>query len=317
MTPSEPKLKRSPYLSQMTREADRKLTAIPSTRPGGEVFSWDFFELKRPSASVRREQNSSDVPAASRIPLTVEESLTADMKRDTSSVDTQLSIDDQTSLNGRSTRTPTGNPPPLSVNDLDRSRVISPDPYRDESSQSISTRSLQYFYKPALKPTTSLLLKRRPARVLPFRDMLDEGDGKEGDWNVLLRNEQWKTFMDGKMRKLPRHLHHNRRQQGERDLSATDLAVLRRAACRKNMNWVKSGGKPGESLGGPMLSSLSHGRNEFVRSSSTQFMPVDHSKTSIERMSVPILKQRGSTASAGLAYGSEIFQMLKNETLEV
>lgn len=29
---------------------------------------------------------------------------------------------------------------------------------------------------------------------LTFREMLDEGDGKEGDLNVRLRNEQWKVF---------------------------------------------------------------------------------------------------------------------------
>ena len=32
---------------------------------------------------------------------------------------------------------------------------------------------------------------------LTFREMLDEGDGKEGDLNVRLRNEQWKVFRTG------------------------------------------------------------------------------------------------------------------------
>ena len=168
-----------------------------------------------------------------------------------------------------------------------------------------------------MKSTSSRLLNRRPARVAPFRNMLDEGDGKEGDLNVRLRNEQWKTFMDGKTRN-PRHLHHCRRQHGERDIFATDLAVLRKAASHRKMNWFKSTGKPGETLGASMLSILSQDKNEFIIcASSAQFMLVDHSKMGLERILVPSSDQRSNTVSAGLAYGSDVFRMMKNEIVGV
>ena len=64
MTPTESKLKRSPHLSQMTRTTDTKMMTMQSRRPGGGGandygFAWDFFELKRPPASVPGEQHSS------------------------------------------------------------------------------------------------------------------------------------------------------------------------------------------------------------------------------------------------------------------
>ncbi|KAL7508475.1 hypothetical protein ACHAXN_005547 [Cyclotella atomus] len=88
----------------------------------------------------------------------------------------------------------------------------SPNPMQDGTSSSSSreghqrtksksTNTLQYYYKPLLK-TTNLDLTISPStpafsqklRNLTFREMLDEGDGKEGDMNVRLRNEQWKVF---------------------------------------------------------------------------------------------------------------------------
>lgn len=148
--------------------------------------------------------------------------------------------------------------------------------------------------------------------------MLDEGYYNEGDLNVQMRNEQWKTFMDGKTRKHPRHLHHCRRQHEERICSATDVAVLRKAACRRNMNWVKPTGKPGETLGASLLSIRSQGKHEFIICApSAQFMLDDHSKVDLDNILVPSSLQGGNAISAGLAYGSDVFRMMRNENVEV
>jgi len=90
--------------------------------------------------------------------------------------------------------------------------------HRRRKSKSMNT--LQYYYKNQLQggkePGQSLLEKvgmigpnhnrqnssnycvnsgsNSKALILTFREMLDEGDGKEGDLNLRLRNEQWKDF---------------------------------------------------------------------------------------------------------------------------
>jgi hypothetical protein len=46
-------------------------------------------------------------------------------------------------------------------------------------------------------------------------------------------------------------------------------------------------------------------------------MLVDHSKMDLERILVPSSNQRKNTVSAGLAYGSDVFRMMKNEIVEV
>ncbi|KAL3797266.1 hypothetical protein HJC23_004558 [Cyclotella cryptica] len=71
-----------------------------------------------------------------------------------------------------------------------------------------SANTLQYYYKAGmgsgllaqnLLRSTGLAGEQKQvisksSRSLTFRDMLDEGDGKEGDLNLHLRNEQWKVF---------------------------------------------------------------------------------------------------------------------------
>ena len=56
--------------------------------------------------------------------------------------------------------------------------------------KSKSTNTLQYYYKPQIQTTAPRFLHRN----ITMREMLDEGDGKEGDLNVRLRNERWKEF---------------------------------------------------------------------------------------------------------------------------
>ncbi|KAL7478080.1 hypothetical protein ACHAW6_003863 [Cyclotella cf. meneghiniana] len=66
-----------------------------------------------------------------------------------------------------------------------------------------SVNTLQYYYKAGLKSGVSAQnvlgseekrIFSKSLRNLTFREMLDEGDGKEGDLNLRLRNEQWKVF---------------------------------------------------------------------------------------------------------------------------
>ena len=209
----------------------------------------------------------------------------------------------------------------ISVNNLHQSGVVSHISLNVQSHQSQSTRSRQHYYNPGMKSTIWLSLDGRSARAMTFRDVLDEGDGKEGDLNVQLRNDQWKSFMDGKTGNHPRHLCNNHRQHGERCFSANDLAVLRRAACHRRMKWVTSPVQPGQPSRGTILCLLSDSKREDISdASSKQFSYVDFSKLDAlgdvikmqytQRISAPLLGRRGNTLSAGLAYGTEIFRIL-------
>lgn len=70
---------------------------------------------------------------------------------------------------------------------------------------------------------------RPPLRSTTFQDMLDEGDGKEGDLNQRFRNERWKAFDC-------LHAAPNKKRRGEAMsrsngvVSANDLALMRRSA---------------------------------------------------------------------------------------
>eukprot|EP00804_Cyclotella_cryptica_P024098 CCRYP_007310-RA/>CCRYP_007310-RA protein AED:0.34 eAED:0.34 QI:0/-1/0/1/-1/1/1/0/351 len=66
-----------------------------------------------------------------------------------------------------------------------------------------SVNTLQYYYEAGMSRGISAQNEfgskekgcfTQSLRNLTFRDMLDEGDGKEGDLNLHLRNEQWKVF---------------------------------------------------------------------------------------------------------------------------
>eukprot|EP00804_Cyclotella_cryptica_P024957 CCRYP_015496-RA/>CCRYP_015496-RA protein AED:0.28 eAED:0.28 QI:0/-1/0/1/-1/1/1/0/652 len=66
-----------------------------------------------------------------------------------------------------------------------------------------SVNTLQYYYKAGMRGGISAQnvlgaeekrIFSKSLRNLTFREMLDEGDGKEGDLNLRLRNEQWKVF---------------------------------------------------------------------------------------------------------------------------
>ena len=167
-----------------------------------------------------------------------------------------------------------------------------------------TTPNLQYYYNPAMKCSAlSLDLNNNeancnPTRTITFRDVLDEGDGKMGDLNLRLRNEQWKTFAEAslmeedtvsttfserrKKRKLPSP--HSRGGW----VSANDLAVLRRAASRLKM--------PTD-------------LDEFALLSKAKSSMRNTPVVTLEEFLVHSLILRDFT-SAGLAYGSDNFRIL-------
>eukprot|EP00804_Cyclotella_cryptica_P024955 CCRYP_015501-RA/>CCRYP_015501-RA protein AED:0.03 eAED:0.03 QI:456/1/1/1/1/1/2/291/270 len=257
MTPPESKLKRSPYLSQIAQSTDMKMTAKlthPVSGEGAKMVDDEgsggaFFELKRPEVTLKCNQRSLGYQGQCQHQSFFEESHGLWMGNSPSSINSHLIVHlievKQTPLK-RLELPHTENQSLFSVNGLDEACVLSRVFVHREYSQSKSTRSLQYYYNTGMKYTIKLPLDGRPARAMTFRDVLDEGDGKEGDLNVQRRNEQWKTLTDGKKGNCPRPLHHCRREHGERSFSSTDLAVLRQSACRRKMSWVTSTVRPGE-----------------------------------------------------------------------
>jgi hypothetical protein len=148
--------------------------------------------------------------------------------------------------------------------------------------------------------------KVAPSRTMTFRDVLDEGDGKVGDLNVRLRNEQWKTFAEASLAEedevstASSESRKKRKQPSSYSrggwVSANDLTVMRRAASRLKM---------------------SRHLDEFaLLSEAKSSMRNIHVMTS-EEFLVQSLNLRHAT-SAGLAFGSDNFRILNAcKTIEI
>ena len=167
-----------------------------------------------------------------------------------------------------------------------------------------TTPNLQYYYNPAMKCSAlSLDLNNNeancnPTRTITFRDVLDEGDGKMGDLNLRLRNEQWKTFAEASLmeedtvstafsesrKKREHHSLHSR----EGWVSTNNLVVFIRAASRLKM--------PNDLDEFALLSIAKSGMRNTPVVTSEEFL-------------VHMLILRDFT-SAGLAYGSDNFRIL-------
>jgi hypothetical protein len=84
-----------------------------------------------------------------------------------------------------------GNPTPLYFDLFPNANTVSP----SGDSKPTAFRPLQYYFETGMKSTKPIALNKRPSRIMNLRDMLDEGDGVEGDVNARVRNDQWKPFV--------------------------------------------------------------------------------------------------------------------------
>eukprot|EP00804_Cyclotella_cryptica_P002936 CCRYP_013301-RA/>CCRYP_013301-RA protein AED:0.00 eAED:0.00 QI:640/1/1/1/0.25/0/5/412/361 len=361
MSPLESKLKRSPYLSQMTRAADMQHTAAATLiRPSGTAANGDneavgeggvardFFELKRPEVL----QHSADRQQRHRPSLKKLNSTS--MKKATSVTFSTNHPFRSTPVSEESLHGTSSNAHAIAQQqELQMHQEALPSkPPRSNT----TTPNLQYYYNAKLKSSAVALdlIKNKTtaasSRTMTFRDVLDEGDGKEGDLNLRRRNEQWKTFSetsladedDGSAASSEWRRKRKRPSPYARGgwVSANDLAVLRRAASRMKMSThfdelaslsransskVHLLKELGETLGGSMLSRISQDLN--VGTSSELFMrntPLIIERThpaSTASSGNLSLVRRVHTISAGLAYGSDNFRILNecknNEILEV
>lgn len=173
---------------------------------------------------------------------------------------------------------------------------------------------LQYYYNPSMRcSAVTLDPKNVPARSMTFQDMLDEGDGKEGDLNQRYRNEQWKDFDC---------LHAPKKRRGTMSrsigvVSANDLAAMRRSASR-----MKTTANSMFATLSKANSTLSLSRSPS-RTKTNQSISSSNDKTqeTLLPMSEPALKRSFTESllgtkihsiSAGLAYGSKHIQMLNS-----
>lgn len=161
---------------------------------------------------------------------------------------------------------------------------------------------LQYYYNPSMRCSAAALdATSPPSRSMTFQDMLDEGDGKEGDLNQRSRNEQWKEFscFEAPMKKRKET---NSRSNGI--VSSNDLLAMRRSASIMKVSANSAFVTVKKSKSALSLFADSCIKNQSIRSTNPE---------------QPALK-RGyaesplgvSSVSAGLAYGSKHVQMLKS-----
>lgn len=165
--------------------------------------------------------------------------------------------------------------------------------------QDPSKPTLQYYYHPNMRCSAiSLDINNLPPRSKTFQDMLDEGDGKEGDLNQRYRNERWKDFdcLSGPPKKRRGTIS---RSNGV--VSANDLAAMRRSAGRMANSNFKTNG---------ISSSFAALTPNTSRSGQDS---LDRAEAALKRSyTESLLGTRVYPVSAGLAYGSKHIQMLKS-----
>ncbi len=160
-------------------------------------------------------------------------------------------------------------------------------------------KGLQYYYNPSLKCSAMTLDIRsvnQPSRTMTLQDVLDEGDGKEGDLNLKHRNEQWKAFGSAEeaVSSASRKRKHMPSMHRRGWVSTNDLALLRRSASRMKLaaKDLCLDIKPNE------LPSM-------LNSSTMQSKPLTIKRNYTEAVLT-------SAVSAGLAYGSDNIRMLNS-----
>ena len=150
---------------------------------------------------------------------------------------------------------------------------------------------------------TAIDMNIPPQRSKTFQEMLDVGDGKEGDLNLRLRNEQWKAF-DGV--EAPAKKRRGPMSMSNGVVSANDLAAMRRNASRMKIDTHSTFGVLSKSRTSIALSESFSGYNNRPTSNEssrrTDFTPKrSHTESSTGNV---------HTISAGLAYGSEHVRVL-------
>lgn len=177
---------------------------------------------------------------------------------------------------------------------------------------------LQYYYNPSMRCSAVTLDPNNvPARSMTFQDMLDEGDGKEGDLNQRCRNEQWKDF---ECLNAPNKKRRGTMSRSSGVVSANDLAVMRRSASKMkttansmfatlskaNSTLSLSGSPSLAKTNQSILPGLSNGKPQESLSTMMSEPALKRSFTE------SLLENKVHSISAGLAYGSKHIQMLSS-----
>ena len=232
----QPRMKRSPYLSAMVSASkEREDLMAELSRPSPDVRRSGpdpshFFDLKRRPAVAPNDASLPSLRSALRI-------------RESDGRDLSVSFSPttkQASHRGLPDDSSDGPSSPVVEKRMTKPRSLAvgfiPRAF-DERRQFRSFDALRYRYENSMLEGVG--------RNLTFRDMLDEGDGREGDWNLQRRNQRWKEFRvetddgrtmkDGTAERAPSLVSSGRTLGSHRAaLSVDDLAVLRRAAARAN-----------------------------------------------------------------------------------
>jgi hypothetical protein len=317
VTMSESKLKRSPYLSQMTKAANADLmdtlsrpdrecgNSSDSTPIGG--YPRDFFQLKRPAggtkARARPRQQHLNMRAG--VKSSIKFTSSPGNIRKVASVAFARSIQcpSQSTLISSSSGE-------VSVNTSIRNMSLSESEHSHQADNTVQSQQdskqsqLQYYYTPSMRSSAIAIdINNPPQRSKTFQEMLDEGDGKDGDLNLRLRNEQWKAFdcLEAPVKKKRGPMY-----TSNGVVSANDLAAMRRNASRMKMDADSTFGVLSKSRTSASLSG-SYGRcaNTLTSGESSHSRSLRRADFTSKRSYSESSSKVVHTVSAGLAYGSD------------